>query len=743
MTDLQPKPILLTWEMPDDLWIASFEPTGGPKAKPWAWVKEYKLPSSIMMSSDWNPNRMHLVTSSRIETELKGWSCLGQWKWRDTPIKVRNNLLQSMIRRKLKADGIESVSSTEWVIEGPNLIKGDDGSEVESFVCVKFQYAEVEGRDTISVDLRRKVQSAKSIWEEFNEGVFVFSDFTREVRVKVAIASDPNAKSSKKFWRKTDFTLNDPFKPGANKSMADYWRDNGHLYTEQEASTIIQIQMSDKSHYPADKVYRVMTMDQWDNAIHESLKEYLKLKPKRYLELLKKGMMWLTSGWILKDYTTSQEWDLSKDINASWFNEWNVSHSDSRRILKIPNTGESFLNQEYQWYHHLKRFNELHDSELPSVEVHFMAPENLLQHMDKLKTHASEIFSKVPGWSSKVKYVQGHIIPDSNLAEADDFIHRFIDNVSDSESSIVVLSALPPKGTNKKVDLYKCLRYNLDESGIVHQNFKAISPTWMPTKADYAAGLVNVMQMLLKHGILPVPYSCNVGNIDVVSAIDVGRAGPNKSVTAFAVSITSKGKLWGTAPRAEPQRGENISEAALRRMISKLKRQIEDVLQTNQSRVLIIRDGNTPIEERGLVDQIVAEYRELGVDICWVSLRKSGVPRLLNFNGRKVVDDLPEKGHWLQTGDNSAWLWSTGSPMRSIPGIPQGMGFDIEVNFATNPLTVEEASQLLIAHAHASQMTPWSSTRLPFVHHLADKMAKGMANGEIPLDQNGQKFSAA
>ena len=94
MTDLQPKPILLTWEMPDDLWIASFEPTGGPKAKPWAWVKEYKLPSSIMMSSDWNPNRMHLVTSSRIETELKGWSCLGQWKWRDTPIKVRNNLLQ-------------------------------------------------------------------------------------------------------------------------------------------------------------------------------------------------------------------------------------------------------------------------------------------------------------------------------------------------------------------------------------------------------------------------------------------------------------------------------------------------------------------------------------------------------------------------------------------------------------------------------------------------------------------------
>ena len=59
----------------------------------------------------------------------------------------------------------------------------------------------------------------------------------------------------------------------------------------------------------------------------------------------------------------------------------------------------------------------------------------------------------------------------------------------------------------------------------------------------------------------------------------------------------------------------------------------------------------------------------------------------------------------------------------------------MEINFQENPLTIEQASQLMISHAHVSQMTPWSSTRLPFVHHLADKMAKAMANGEIPLEQ--------
>ena len=372
-----------------------------------------------------------------------------------------------------------------------------------------------------------------------------------------------------------------------------------------------------------------------------------------------------------------------------------------------------------------------------------MTPRNLVEHIPELQKHSEEIFSKIPGWYAKVTHVRSHIIPDSTQAEADDFIHQFIDDVSNSDCSIVVFSALPPKGTKNKIDLYKCLRYNLDEAGIVHQNFKANSPTWVATKADYASGLVNIMQMLLKHGILPVPYSCDIGDVDVVSALDVGRKGANQSVTAFAVSITSEGKLWGTTPSAEPQRGENISEAALRRMIAKLRRQIEELLSTSESRVLIIRDGNTPREEQRIVEALIHEYQALGMDICWISLRKSGVPRLLNFDERLVQDELPTKGQWLQTGEQTAWIWSTGSPMRSIPGIPQGIGFDIECNFKSNPLSIEETSSLLIAHAHASQMTPWSSTRLPFVHHLADKMAKAMINGEIPLNQDGTRFSAA
>jgi len=742
MSTESPKPVLLTWEMPDDLWVTSLEPTGGPKVNPYEWKKNYPIPSAILISRDYNPNKFHLITSSEVKCDLDGWSCEGQWKWRDSPQNTRNNLLQAMIRRQLKSKKIESVSSKEWIIEGPDIINGQDGSQVEAFVCIKFQYTEINGKDAIIVDLKRKVQSSKSIWEEFNEGLFVFSDVTKEVRVKVAIASDSNAKSSKWFRGNTDLNLNAPFKSSSNKSMADYWRENGHSYSEDEAESIIQVEMSDRTRYPADKVFRVMTMDQWDGAVYDHLKEYLKLKPTQYLKLLKKGMRWLTD-WKLEEFSSCQTWNLGLSVNASWFNEWEVQYSDSREILRIPSTGERFLDKQYRWDHHLKLFNQYHDKALPNVEIHFITPDSLLSHIPTLREHAREIFARVPGWTSNVEFKRSHLIPDSTQSEADDFVHRFIDEVSSKDASVVVLSALPPKGSKKKVDLYKCLRYNLDEAGIIHQNFKANSPTWLATKADYASGLVNVMQMLLKHGILPVPYSCDIGDIDVVSALDVGRSGPNKSVTAFAVSISGKGKLWGTSPMAEPQRGETISEAALRRMISKLKRQIDDTLLSSESRVMIIRDGNTPIEELEVVEEIINEYRLLGMDICWISLRKSGVPRLLNFDGTKVLDELPIKGHWLKIDNDSAWLWPTGRPMRSIPGIPRGIGFDIKFNFASNPLTVESASKVLIAHAHASQMTPWSSTLLPFAHHLSDKMAKAMINGEISLNQNGERFPAA
>ena len=75
-----------------------------------------------------------------------------------------------------------------------------------------------------------------------------------------------------------------------------------------------------------------------------------------------------------------------------------------------------------------------------------------------------------------------------------------------------------------------------------------------------------------------------------------------------------------------------------------------------------MRDGNTPRRELKRIQKIALEYNELGVDICWISVRKSGAPRLLNFVDGNVIDELPLKGHWMSYGEKSAWIWTTGSP---------------------------------------------------------------------------------
>ena len=71
------------------------------------------------------------------------------------------------------------------------------------------------------------------------------------------------------------------------------------------------------------------------------------------------------------------------------------------------------------------------------------------------------------------------------------------------------------------------------------------------------------------------------------------------------------------------------------------------------------------------------------------------------------------------------------------------MNFTILENFSNEPLTIAEASKLLICQSHSSQSQPYNSTRLPFVLHLADRQAKAMGNEQIPLDSTHRRFSAA
>lgn len=737
--NVKPAPILLTFEMPKGLYVNTFRSTATSDIDAYEQSRTHKLPFGIARNTDWKPAKMYILTEEPLCNTYQGWSLEGTWEWDDAPIRAKSRLFQTLTKNQLKSQKKKQLGNS-WIIEGPDEVKSPDGRSSSVWICADFQYVDIEGKDGFSIDISRKVQATQSIWEEMGDGIYGLNEEGHEVRVKVRTTDDESKFLGRKLVKITDMNLNVRAWEGVDHTVADHWNQDKERYSKEDAEQIPVVLVSlykggDPSRYPADQVYRVMSMENWPKEVRAHLSNHLNLTATNYLRLVKRSMRWF-GGWQINKQPVS--------VDYGWDGEFDVQYSDSRRLLKLPN-GSDFLWNNWRWFSNVKSFESLHERPPPSVNVYFVLQPGKESLGHSLKKHAEQTFAQIPFWDERVFYNELETIPDDTRAKADLFIEDMIERIQSNQRSVVVYSALPPKSEKPRVNLYKALKYALDESGIIHQNFALNSNDSLKKNPDSASGKVNVLQMLLKMGFLPVPYSCDVGDVDVVCAIDVGRIGPNESVTAFAVSITKSGQLWGTTPKGEPQTGETISEDAIRRTIKGIVAKHKKVNSCLPRRILMMRDGNTPRKELKRIQQIVSEYRELGVDICWVSVRKSGAPRLLNFEGNKVVDQLPTKGHWLQYGERSAWMWTTGSPelKEGRPGIPQGSGFTLEVNFQNNPLSVEQTAQLLIAHAHASQMQPWNSTRLPFVHHLADKMAKAMANGEIPLDQNGERFSAA
>jgi hypothetical protein len=741
-------PVFLSYDMPPNLIVTSYRAIDPNCRNAFSWTKQYPTPKGYVSTTDFNPARSYILTKTSPDKIVDGWTCDGQWNWEDAPHRIRERLTKRMVEQYLGyVKKVQKVGSS-WVLEGPHEVDSNDGSVSRLWLCADFSYCQLRGKDGVEVSISRKVQSSLSIWEEREKGLL--TQDSKYLRVKVAISDDPNRMDSKEFVSWTTDTLNSPAWDGADLSVGEYWNKNGSQYTDEEMGRIPVVEVKSNSFgktakYPADKVYRVMTMDQWSEDVRGEMSKYLGLKPSDYLGFVKKAMRWL-NGLKLSRRNIDETLPLT-NFSYGWSDAPAVQYFDSRTALNLPN-GRPLLNEKWRLVQHVRDFDQLHGRPAPSVDAYFCTIEGHSGVLPQLQNHANEIFRQIPNWQERVKSAGLFELPVHNQLALENKIDEFIQNLETTGRSVVVFSALPPKSSKQEVDAYKILKYTLTKHRIVHQNFQLNrSGSGLKKSANYATGQVNVFGILLKHGILPIPYICSIGDVDIISGIDVGRIQRNRSVAAVAVSITKSGHLWGTTPSGEPQTGETISESSLRRMFRKMVEDYKSKEDVNPKRILFVRDGNTPPAEYQSMKKVIEEYRgEMGIDFCWLSVRKQGCPRLLLFDeNSEVVDRLPTKGHWLSWSDDSAWIWPTGSPNLKVglPGIPQGINFNITENFDSDPLSIDEISKLLICHSHASQSQPYNSTRLPFVMHLADRQAKSMGNEETPIDSGSMRFSAA
>lgn len=632
------------------------------------------------------------------------------------------------------------VTKYDWELLPPVEIDSETGTKAILRVCANFRHVTVQGTEYIVVDIRRKVESSSSIQEEIENGTFAW-DPNIEVRVKARSVADSKRLRSGKLHSLMPREVNlhsEAWDGGV--SLLEYWNQLEELYDLDSAERLRVLEVKvgfqrKATRYPADQVYRVMTMENWSKEVRTEVAEFLNLQPTEFFDFATKAMRWFR-GWALKGSSINVEYAQNDPLQ--------VFQSDSRKVLQLPD-GRPFLNQNFRWKQHLSNFEELHSRPPPSIAAYFLVPKGYEGLIDQLHDHCKAIFKQIPGWFDRVVIHPVESIDTSTRVRAEADIGRFIESVEPEGRQPVVFSAILPRRSQDEFNLYPVLKRMLTLKDIVHQNFEAVSQNSLKAKGTDFVGHVNVLGMLLKCGFLPVPYVCECGDVDIVCGIDIGRQGPNRSIAAVAVSITRDGKLWGTTPEGTPQTGETIGPDALRNILGGIVGRFNSVAKKSSGRIVILRDGNTPQHELQDALQILNEYREIGIDICWISVLKSGTPRLLKFSDSKLVNEIPEKGHWMPLNETEAWFWSTGKPelKEGRPGIPQGALMRIESNFAERPLELSECATLLIAQAHASQSQPWNSTRLPFVHHLADKMAKSMGEGSIPLSLKNDRFPAA
>ena len=125
--------------------------------------------------------------------------------------------------------------------------------------------------------------------------------------------------------------------------------------------------------YPADQVYRVMSMDNWPDEVRSSLNKYLNLTATKYLSLVRKGMSWL------------RKWEINNEpmeLNYGWNDNFDVKHSDSREIVKLPN-GYNFLNSKWRWFDNIRSFEDFHERPPPQL-MHYVVPPGQENHHDQL-----------------------------------------------------------------------------------------------------------------------------------------------------------------------------------------------------------------------------------------------------------------------------------------------------------------------------------------------------------------------
>lgn len=248
----------------------------------------------------------------------------------------------------------------------------------------------------------------------------------------------------------------------------------------------------------------------------------------------------------------------------------------------------------------------------------------------------------------------------------------------------------------------------------------------MPTREDYRT--VNIiLGLLLKAKWQPVglePLQDEYA-AEIVIGFD---AGTNRNLyygtSAFAILANGQSLGW-ELPEAQP--GEKLNGQAVLRTVANIINRFQRIENRLPKRVLLLRDGFVQCDE---FEETVAVLFKENIAVDLLGIRKSGAGRMaiLSYQSKHLIDAKP----------GTAILSKDGNTFRIVTSqaIAGGSARPLQVVRDSGDAPLETLAKQVDRLCLLNPASGYSFSRLPYVIHFADKMAKTVQRiGEVGILQ--------
>ena len=209
---------------------------------------------------------------------------------------------------------------------------------------------------------------------------------------------------------------------------------------------------------------------------------------------------------------------------------------------------------------------------------------------------------------------------------------------------------------------------------------------------------------------------------EIVIGFDAGTNGNlYYGTSAFAILANGQNLGW-ELPEAQP--GEKISSAAIIRTVSNIITRFQKIENRLPRRILMLRDGIVQCEE---FDDVVASLLGSKIAVDLLSVRKSGA-------GRMAVEN--EYGEFIDALPGTAILSNDEKTFRIITSEAKAGGsarpLKVIRDYGDTPLEI--LAKQVDCLSMLNPASAYAYSRLPYVIHFADKMAKTIQRiGELSV----------